>query len=55
MAILKEYCPNQLSKFKKCLEENGGDENKCPKEKKRLNKCSAKAFRKVNNDLNYVF
>ena len=55
MIILNEYCPNQLKAFKACLEQNGGDENKCPKEKKKLNKCANKAFKKVNADMNYVF
>lgn len=55
LKILNEFCPKQLGAFKHCLEQNNNDENKCPNEKKKLNKCSAKAFRKINNDLAYVF
>jgi len=55
MFILGKFCPDQLHVFKSCLKLNDGDENKCPKEKKKLNKCAFKAFRQVNNDTQYTF
>ena len=55
IVILNKYCPVQFKTFRHCLDTNGGDENKCPTEKRKLTKCANKAFYKVNSDTTYVF
>jgi len=46
--ILIKMCPIDFASFKKCMQANGNDENRCLESKNILDKSSALAFKKVN-------
>ena len=54
-AILQQFCMEDLTLFKKCMNENDYNENNCLPSKGILDKCASNAFQTVNNDPSFVF
>ena len=54
-AILAQFCKEDMGTFRNCMQANDFNENNCLVQKGILDKCSAKAFKEVNANKDFIF
>ena len=54
-AILSKWCQDDVNQFRACMNANNYDENKCLPTKAILDKCASIAFKKVNDEPQWIF